>query len=150
MNNTKHNNKTHKVRKIPTFNTKFSLRGSSLAGASANHPGGHWKRPPGMGGELVVIRDLHQGSSATSSLANSQQQSSAIWKPNKHKKHQIHFRKKTNNKSQHKQQHKQQQTHKQTTHYTAKTQTHQPQDLKQTQEQVQNLGDTKRGEQQTD
>ena len=33
-----------------------------------------------MGGELVVIRDLHQGSSALSSMANSQQQSSAAKK----------------------------------------------------------------------
>ena len=91
INQTKHTNKTKKTHKIPTFNTKFSLRGSSLADASENHPGGQWNRHPGMGGELVVIRDLHQGPSATSSLADSQQQSSAVSQPNKHKKHQNYF-----------------------------------------------------------
>ena len=39
----------------------------------------------------MVIRDLHQGPSATSSLADSQQQSSAVSQPNKHKKHQNYF-----------------------------------------------------------
>ena len=34
-------------------------------------------RPLGLGGELVVIRDLYQGSSAPSSMANVQQESSA-------------------------------------------------------------------------
>ena len=115
-----------KVYKIPTFNSKFSLRGSSLADASVNHPGGRLNRPPGMGGELVVIEGPNQRTSATSSLADSQQQSSAISKLNKYKKHQEYFKNKKHNPKEpthtHTQQHKPHQTHKRIIQHTAKTQ----------------------------
>ena len=80
-NNIKHNRKHTNKKKtfnIPTFNTKFSLRGSALtATVSANQPGG--KEPPlGLGGNLVVVEDLYQGTSASSSVANSLQQSSSV------------------------------------------------------------------------
>jgi len=70
-----HNKKTFK---IPTFNTKFSLRGSSLAeNGLGNQPGGKGTRP-GLGGDLVVENGLYQETSAPSRVANSQQQCSTV------------------------------------------------------------------------
>jgi hypothetical protein len=127
INNTKHTLKK-KTFKIPTFNTKFSLRGSSLAEtASENQPGGQWISPPGLGGELVAIRGLHQESSAPLSMANSQQESSTLQltnsqthkqtKKQKYKKIATYWRKKhttKTNTTKHTSKHEQQQPHKHT------------------------------------
>jgi hypothetical protein len=81
INNTRHNKRDKKRTrfKIPTFNSKFSLRGSSLAESSATQPG-HWSRrpPPELGADLVALGGLHQENPAPSSEATVQQQSPSL------------------------------------------------------------------------